>query len=287
MCCINSMKISRHALVTWRWHYLLFLFFRFGLTAFYILSIQHFTRVCGKISVKLIKHENNETTEKRADSLVYKVLARILISPFRLLLSLVRILFRAVQDLYCSCRSLVFTSCSPILEFSIMPSCTAIFWLSVKSWFSASLCLRWNRFFFFFIFLFLWILFLLLLGPVYALDLEMLYRCLKICWKILYPILSTATKNTEFGKFLLYVSSVGPLHFWLTLHFTFFAHYLNMGWCILLVSRDKKKREKGFSTRKIQFTTRVEKEYMKSSYSASIGEELEDGLFDGNSLIHI
>lgn len=48
------------------------------------------------------------------------------------------------------------------------------------------------------------------------------------------------------------------------------------------MSRNKKKREKGSSTGKIQFTSRVEKEYMKPSYSASIGEELEDGLFDGN-----
>jgi anoctamin-10 len=27
----------------------------------------------------------------------------------------------------------------------------------------------------------------------------------------------------------------------------------------------------------------VEKEYLKPSYTASIGEELEDGLFDGNN----
>jgi hypothetical protein len=47
--------------------------------------------------------------------------------------------------------------------------------------------------------------------------------------------------------------------------------------------RHKKKREKGESTDKIQFSSRVEKEYLKPSYSASIGEELEDGLFDGIS----
>lgn len=33
---------------------------------------------------------------------------------------------------------------------------------------------------------------------------------------------------------------------------------------------------------KIQVTSRVEKEYLKPSYAASIGAELEDGLFDGN-----
>ncbi|XP_050379937.1 anoctamin-like protein At1g73020 isoform X2 [Argentina anserina] len=42
----------------------------------------------------------------------------------------------------------------------------------------------------------------------------------------------------------------------------------------------KKKREKGSSTGRIQFSSRVEKEYLKPSYSASIGMELEDGLFD-------
>lgn len=31
--------------------------------------------------------------------------------------------------------------------------------------------------------------------------------------------------------------------------------------------------------------SRVEKEYLKPDYSASIGEELEDGLFDGNSCL--
>ncbi|KAL0562287.1 hypothetical protein IC582_002739 [Cucumis melo] len=41
-----------------------------------------------------------------------------------------------------------------------------------------------------------------------------------------------------------------------------------------------KRREKGSSQGKIQFTSRAEKEYLKPSYSASIGVELEDGLFD-------
>lgn len=44
--------------------------------------------------------------------------------------------------------------------------------------------------------------------------------------------------------------------------------------------RSKKRREKGSSQGKIQFTSRAEKEYLKPSYSASIGVELEDGLFD-------
>ena len=47
--------------------------FRFGLTAVYLLAIQYFTKIGGKISIRLIKYENNENTEYRADSLVYKV----------------------------------------------------------------------------------------------------------------------------------------------------------------------------------------------------------------------
>ncbi|GLT55931.1 hypothetical protein SLA2020_290120 [Shorea laevis] len=43
--------------------------------------------------------------------------------------------------------------------------------------------------------------------------------------------------------------------------------------------RNKEKCGKG-STGKVQFASRVEKEYLKPSYSASICEELEDGLFD-------
>ncbi|XP_072993599.1 anoctamin-like protein Os01g0706700 isoform X2 [Typha latifolia] len=43
----------------------------------------------------------------------------------------------------------------------------------------------------------------------------------------------------------------------------------------------KKKHERGSSVGKpVRLSTRVEKEYLKPSYAASIGEELDDGLFD-------
>ncbi|XP_022860420.1 anoctamin-like protein At1g73020 [Olea europaea var. sylvestris] len=48
-------------------------FLKFCLTAVYLLAIQYFTRMGGKISVKLVKCENNENVEYRARSLVYKV----------------------------------------------------------------------------------------------------------------------------------------------------------------------------------------------------------------------
>ncbi|KAK4427299.1 Anoctamin-like protein [Sesamum alatum] len=46
---------------------------KFCLTAVYLLAIQYFTRLGGKIAMKLIKYENNENVEYRANSLVYKV----------------------------------------------------------------------------------------------------------------------------------------------------------------------------------------------------------------------
>ena len=56
--------------------------------------------------------------------------------------------------------------------------------------------------------------------------------------------------------------------------------------CIFFLCRKKRKRDKGSSVGKTQFNYRVEKEYLKPSYSASVGEELEDGLFDGNLRNH-
>lgn len=56
-----------------------------------------------------------------------------------------------------------------------------------------------------------------------------------------------------------------------------------MVYFIYLSSRLEKKHNNGSSTGKIKLTSRVEKEYLKSVYSASIGGELEDGLFDGNT----
>lgn len=48
----------------------------------------------------------------------------------------------------------------------------------------------------------------------------------------------------------------------------------------------KKKHEKGLTPEKsVRLFTRVEKEFLKPSYTASIGDELEDGLFDGNDYI--
>lgn len=63
--------------------------------------------------------------------------------------------------------------------------------------------------------------------------------------------------------------------------------WLEYGFLHCFPCRKKRKREKGSPAGKTQFISRVEKEYLKPSYSASVGEELEDGLFDGNVETHV
>lgn len=46
---------------------------KFGLTVVYLLAIQYFTRIGGKMAVKLVNREISNSIEYRADSLVYKV----------------------------------------------------------------------------------------------------------------------------------------------------------------------------------------------------------------------
>lgn len=54
--------------------------YRFCLTAVYLFIIQYFNKIGGKISVKLVKYENNKNIERRADSWVYKVVMRSFVS---------------------------------------------------------------------------------------------------------------------------------------------------------------------------------------------------------------
>ncbi|XP_030972736.1 anoctamin-like protein At1g73020 isoform X3 [Quercus lobata] len=149
---------------------------RFGLTAVYLFAIQRFTRIGGKISVKLIKYENNETAEKRADSLVYKVFGLYFMQTY------IGVFYHALLH-----RN--FLTLRQVLIQRLLIS-------------------------------------------------EVLENLLENS----LPYLKYSYKKYRVRK--------------------------------------KKRREKGSSTGKIQFSSRVEKEYLKPSYTASIGEELEDGLFD-------
>ncbi|XP_022715088.1 anoctamin-like protein At1g73020 [Durio zibethinus] len=149
---------------------------KFGLTAVYLLVIQYFTKIGGKISIRLIKYENNDNTEYRADSLVYKVFG-----------------------LY------------------FMQSYIGVFYHALL-----------HRNF-------------------------MTLRQVLIQRLILSEVLENLLENS--------------------------LPYLKYSYKKYRAVRNKKNREKG-STGKIQFTSRVEKEYLKPKYSASICEELEDGLFD-------
>ncbi|KAI3850756.1 hypothetical protein MKW98_030816 [Papaver atlanticum] len=149
---------------------------KFGLTAIYLFAIQYLTRIGGKVSVRLIKYENNGSSESRADSLVYKVFG-----------------------LY------------------FMQSYIGVFYHAL------------------------------------------LHRNFKTLRQVLIQrlIVSQVFEN-------LLENSIP---------------YLKYSYKKYRAVR-KKKHENGFSTGRSQVICRVEKEYLKPAYSASIGEELEDGLFD-------
>ncbi|XP_020265246.1 anoctamin-like protein Os01g0706700 isoform X1 [Asparagus officinalis] len=151
-------------------------FLKYILTAVYLLAIQYYTKIGGKVSVILIKYEKNQGEESSADSLVYKVFG-----------------------LY------------------FMQSYIGLFYHTVLYWNLTTL------------------------------------RQVLIQRLIVSQVLDNVVENSI--PYLKYsYKKYKAVH--------------------------KKKHEKGSSGGKPILATRVEKEYLKPSYSASIGEDLEDGLFD-------
>ncbi|KAL9247412.1 hypothetical protein vseg_020847 [Gypsophila vaccaria] len=150
---------------------------KFSLTAIYLLLIQYFTRIGGKISADLIKNENSENKEYRADSLVYKLFGLYFMQTY--------------------------------------------------------------------------------IGVFYH---ALLHRNILTLRKVLIQRLIVS----EVFENLLENS----------------LPYFNYSYKKFGAVRYKKKHDKGSSKGKVKVTSRVEKEYLKSAYSASIGGELEDGLFD-------
>ncbi|XP_076958087.1 anoctamin-like protein At1g73020 [Bidens hawaiensis] len=150
---------------------------KFGLTAIYLFSIQYFTQIGGKVSVKLIKHEKNESSEYRANSLIYKVFGLYFMQSY------IGLLYHA------------------ILHRNFMT-----------------------------------------LRQVITQRL------------IISELLENLMENA--------------------------LPYIKYSYRKYRAFRNKRKREKGMAARKSYFNSRVEKEYFKPIYSASIGDELEDGLFD-------
>ncbi|KAL4194479.1 hypothetical protein AMTRI_Chr05g59500 [Amborella trichopoda] len=150
---------------------------KFGLTALYLFAIQYYTRLGGKVSVCLIKNEDNKSRESSADSLVYKVFG-----------------------LY------------------FMQSYIGLFYHALR-----------HRNF-------------------------MTLRQFLIQRLIVSQVLENLVENS--------------------------IPYLKYS-CTKFRASRKRKHEKGSSEGKPMLpVTRVEKEYMKPTYSASIGDEVEDGLFD-------
>ncbi|KAI3759739.1 hypothetical protein L6452_07769 [Arctium lappa] len=150
---------------------------KFGLTAIYLFAIQYFTQFGGKVSVKLIKDEQNENSEYRANSLVYKVFGLYFMQSY------IGILYHAI--LHRNFRTL---------------------------------------------------------------------RQVLIQRLIISEVLENLMENS--------------------------LPYIKYSYRKYRAVRNKRKREKGPTARKSYFTSRVEKEYFKPIYSASVGKELEDGLFD-------
>ncbi|KAL6496974.1 hypothetical protein OROGR_028903 [Orobanche gracilis] len=149
---------------------------KFCLTAVYLLAIQYLTRMGGKVSVKLIKYEDNENVEYRANSLVYKVFGLYFMQSYIGIFyhALLHRNFMTLRQVLIQ-RLLISEVIGNILENSI-------------------------------------------------------------------PYLSYSFKKFR--------------------------------------ARNKVKREQGSSTGKTRLIPRVEKEYLKPAYAASIGQDIEDGLFD-------
>ncbi|RZC51700.1 hypothetical protein C5167_020131 [Papaver somniferum] len=160
---------------------------KFGLTAIYLFAIQYLTRIGGKVSVRLIKYENNGSSESRADSLVYKVFGLYFMQSY------IGVFYHA----------LLHRNFKTLRQVLIQR---------------------------------------LIVSQVFENLLENSIPYLKYSYKK-YRAVRVLTQ-------------------------------------IFLCPQSKKKHENGFSTGRSQVIPRVEKEYLKPAYSASIGEELEDGLFD-------
>ncbi|CAL4974473.1 unnamed protein product [Urochloa decumbens] len=150
---------------------------RYLLTAVYLVAIQYYTRIGGKVSVNLIKYENNQGEESSSASLVYKVFG-----------------------LY------------------FMQSYIGLFY-------HASLY-----------------------RDILALRQVLIQRL------IVSQVLENLIENS--------------------------IPYLKYSYKKYIAVHKKKHEKESPSGKSLRLSTRVEKEYLKPSYTASIGAELEDGLFD-------
>ncbi|CAI0462202.1 unnamed protein product [Linum tenue] len=150
---------------------------KFALTACYIILIQYFTKLGARVSVRLIKYENNENSQFQADSLVYKVFGLYFMQSYIGVFyhALLHRNFTTLRQLLIQ-RLIIFQVLENVLEHSL-------------------------------------------------------------------PYIKYSIKK-----------------------------YRDV--------RNKKHRRSGSGNKKVHFHSKVEKEYLKPSYNASIGDELEDGLFD-------
>ncbi|XP_039116444.1 anoctamin-like protein Os01g0706700 [Dioscorea cayenensis subsp. rotundata] len=150
---------------------------KYAVTALYLLAIQYYTKLGGKVSVILIKYENNQGEESSADSLVYKVFGLYFMQTY------IGLFYHALLH-----RN--FTTLRQVIIQRLIVS----------------------------------------------------------------QILENLVENS--------------------------IPYLQYSYKKYKAIRKKKCDKRSAGAKSPQFASRVEKEYLKPSYTASIGEELEDGLFD-------
>lgn len=96
-----------------------------------------------------------------------------------------------------------------------------------------------------------------------------------------FPFLCYTFKKFRTVRYV-YIFLNGMYCFVTSIQLPFIGSLSKKRWMIH-VWRTKRKCEKGPSRENIRTIPRVEKDYLKPAYAASIGQELEDGLFDGNA----
>lgn len=166
--------------------------FRFGLTTIYLFAIQYVTHIGGKISVGLIKHENNENKEKRADSLVYKVFSRNWYLGFYSLLTDILMLLTGLISLQ-------------VFGLYFMQSYIGIFYHALlhRSFLTLRQVLIQRLLVSEVIYMdSIWSKYSYLLYGLMCLNFATFARCWKTCWRILYLILNIVTRNIESGELL-------------------------------------------------------------------------------------
>lgn len=250
-----------HLWLSLSWHYFILIdaSYRYLLTAVYLVAIQYYTRIGGKVSVILIKYENNQGEESSSASLVYKVTTSKRGKVVCLIVcSLSRYFEMQVFGLY-----FMQSYIGLFYHASLHRDILALRQVLIQRLIVAQVCVHVTFFTVGYD------------GAILSLMIYLMFSAIrKSDWEFnslpqvqLQKIHRYSVSSAQTICLIVLVPISGP-----------------MDECVnFLRSCSKKKHEKESpSGKSVRLSTRVEKEYLKPSYTASIGAELEDGLFDGN-----